>query len=241
MKLGITELRKTVDAKRRGSPEKNGGADTKPKGTGGRPTQEQALLRDKKIVEVATRLFLERGYANTSLNDIATTAGVAKRTLYNLFGDKSGIFDEIIRLDALRTEPLDIAPDQFPRDPEELMVHTAKRIREVVLDPLTTSLLQVMSGEAKTFPELIARNSREGSRQLYNTCATMLKLLKSRGDAPFSDAQLDVLAIRFYDTVVGMSALRNILEGDFPGPSDEELRERVRMFYAYLLQKATSH
>lgn len=238
----MEKVQKSVSGKHGDTPgAKSSTADPKPKGTGGRPTQEQAALRDKRIIEVATRLFLERGYANTSLNDIAVTAGVAKRTIYNLFGDKSGIFDEIIRLDALRTETFALAQGKLPSDPEELMLQTAMRIREVVLDPLTTSLLQVMSGEAKTFPDLVARNSRKGSRQLYHTCATMLTLLKSRGDATFSDTQLEVLSIRFYDTVVGMSALRNILEGDFPGPSDEELRERVRMFYAYLRHKASNH
>lgn len=47
-------------------------------------------------LEVARKLFLERGYANTSLNDIVARAGGSKATLRKYFGSKAGLFTAVI-------------------------------------------------------------------------------------------------------------------------------------------------
>ena len=44
------------------------------------------------ILSVASRLFAEKGYANTPTSEIAREAGVAEGTLYHHFGSKDGIF-----------------------------------------------------------------------------------------------------------------------------------------------------
>src|SRR5438067_9752738 len=49
------------------------------------------------IVEAAERLFLERGFGSVSMDDLASAAGVARRTLYNQFAGKEEIFREMLR------------------------------------------------------------------------------------------------------------------------------------------------
>ena len=44
------------------------------------------------ILAVASRLFAEKGYGNTTTSEIAQEAGVAEGTLYHHFGSKDGIF-----------------------------------------------------------------------------------------------------------------------------------------------------
>lgn len=53
--------------------------------------------RREKIVTQATILFLERGYDAVSINDVIDVAGGSKATIYALFGDKSGLFDAVLR------------------------------------------------------------------------------------------------------------------------------------------------
>src|SRR5690606_25179582 len=62
----------------------------------GRPTAEELERRKLRVMEVATDMFVARGYAATTLLDIAKKAGVATRTLYQHFGDKEDIFREVI-------------------------------------------------------------------------------------------------------------------------------------------------
>lgn len=47
------------------------------------------------IVEAAKKLFLERGYAATTMESIAEEAGVAGSTVYAVFGSKRGILRAI--------------------------------------------------------------------------------------------------------------------------------------------------
>jgi AcrR family transcriptional regulator len=49
--------------------------------------QAQARATQGQIAAVARDLFVERGYAGTSIRDIADAAGVAVQTVYNAFGD----------------------------------------------------------------------------------------------------------------------------------------------------------
>ena len=50
--------------------------------------QAQARLTRQRVIDSATEVFLERGYAATTVREIATRAGVAVPTVELLFGTK---------------------------------------------------------------------------------------------------------------------------------------------------------
>ena len=52
---------------------------------------------EKTIVAAAIRSFLRYGARKTSMNDIATAAGVSRQTLYDLFGSKDDLICASIR------------------------------------------------------------------------------------------------------------------------------------------------
>lgn len=58
--------------------------------------QEQARQNRQKVIDTAARLFAERGYAGTSLTDVAAEAGVAVQTLYAAFGTKANLLKHAI-------------------------------------------------------------------------------------------------------------------------------------------------
>lgn len=49
-----------------------------------------------KILKIAGRLFVRRGYLGTSIDDIAKTAGINKATIYYYFKSKKQILDQIL-------------------------------------------------------------------------------------------------------------------------------------------------
>jgi AcrR family transcriptional regulator len=57
--------------------------------------QRQAQATADMIVAAAKALFLEKGYANTTIEAIAERAGVAVSTVYAVFGSKRGILRAI--------------------------------------------------------------------------------------------------------------------------------------------------
>jgi AcrR family transcriptional regulator len=60
------------------------------------PTQgERSEATRTKLLGVARKLFRARGYADTSLDDIAARAGVTKGAFYHHFEDKKAIFTAV--------------------------------------------------------------------------------------------------------------------------------------------------
>ena len=49
-------------------------------------------VRERQIVELAEGLFSERGYQGASMEELARRAGVTKPIIYELFGNKDGLF-----------------------------------------------------------------------------------------------------------------------------------------------------
>jgi AcrR family transcriptional regulator len=57
---------------------------------------EQAARTRTRIVDAASALFLERGYARTTMKDIADGAGVARDTVHAVFGSKARVLTALI-------------------------------------------------------------------------------------------------------------------------------------------------
>jgi AcrR family transcriptional regulator len=55
----------------------------------GRATREQ-------LIEVATRLFAERGYEDTSIEAVLSAAGVSRGALYHHFTGKDALFEAVV-------------------------------------------------------------------------------------------------------------------------------------------------
>jgi AcrR family transcriptional regulator len=51
-----------------------------------------------KIARTALRLFLEKGYEKTSLNDIAHQVGITKPAIYHHFKNKDQLFQQVLTL-----------------------------------------------------------------------------------------------------------------------------------------------
>jgi AcrR family transcriptional regulator len=49
-------------------------------------------VRQRQLVELAEQLFAERGFARTSMEELARRAGVTKPVIYELFESKDGLF-----------------------------------------------------------------------------------------------------------------------------------------------------
>jgi AcrR family transcriptional regulator len=59
-------------------------------------------VRERQIVELAEQLFSERGYQGASMDELARRAGVTKPVVYELFGNKDGLFRSCLERSAER-------------------------------------------------------------------------------------------------------------------------------------------
>jgi AcrR family transcriptional regulator len=66
-----------------------------PNGSTGGPRRRDRADTRARMLDAARRLFLERGYAATTIPEIAAAAGVAVPTIYWAFGSKRALVGEI--------------------------------------------------------------------------------------------------------------------------------------------------
>ena len=67
--------------------------------------------RREQILEVAQRLFEERGYDGVSMSDVATAAQVTRGLVHHYFGSKRELYVEVVR-SLLGDVPVLIGPDE---------------------------------------------------------------------------------------------------------------------------------
>ena len=63
-----------------------------------RGRQEQARRTKAAVLETARRMFLERGYAATTMPAVAAEAGVSVETVYKAFGNKPGLLKSVFNV-----------------------------------------------------------------------------------------------------------------------------------------------
>lgn len=87
------------------------------------------MARDQKILEAATKLFRERGFTATTVNDIGELAGITGPAIYRHFSGKDEILSEILNstLDRFMQIP-DVAGDADAR-----LRHLVRAHAELVL------------------------------------------------------------------------------------------------------------
>src|SRR5678815_821106 len=63
---------------------------------GPRANDPRVVRSRAAVVDAARTLFLRKGYAGTTMEEIAAQAGLTKRTVYNNYGDKEALFREVV-------------------------------------------------------------------------------------------------------------------------------------------------
>jgi AcrR family transcriptional regulator len=92
----------------------------------GRPRGSSATEdRIDEVIDVATRLFCERGFRATRLDDISNALGVTRAALYYYFDGKSEVLEEICARAMLSTETA-LRDIQVLEDPCERLLAFAK-------------------------------------------------------------------------------------------------------------------
>lgn len=120
----------------------------------GRPTREDAAALSDHVIATAGELFLRHGYAEVSINAIASAAKVAKHTIYRRFADKSALFAEVIRR---RTDAIQHDFDKaaaISGDPLVGLRVLGEQLARMALDHEWIALYRMTIAEAPRFPEL---------------------------------------------------------------------------------------
>lgn len=111
--------------------------------------------RPAEILTAALRLFSDKGFALTKLNDVAKEAGVSKGTLYLYFDGKEALFKAVINEFVLpQIEKAEEQAEQYSGSISALMFELQEQWRINVLETELSGISKIMMAEASNFPEL---------------------------------------------------------------------------------------
>ncbi len=146
---------------------------------------EQAAATRALVLDAATRLFVERGYAATSIDAIAEAAGVGRSTVFAAAGGKSWLiktaYDRAIVGD---DEPVPFLQRPAARllfemsDPREIVVGYARIIADAA--ERVSAICEVIHSAAGCDPE-VAELWTEIGEQRLNGAAAFAKLISQKG------------------------------------------------------------
>jgi AcrR family transcriptional regulator len=208
-----------------------------PKSRGGRPTKSAAIERDQRLIEVATRLFLDRGYDATSLDAVAEAARVSKPTVYSRYGDKRGLFAEVLRREIARwLAPLaEAAEVQLTRSSnisvEQRLTEVGREMLLFTCGPDAAAFSRMLTAQSINFPEFAKLAEEEGWLKAVSTTARFFDHLVAQGALDVEDTT--IAAEVFLDLVVGhthrMATFGTPLEMK---SAEKRMRATIRLFRA---------
>ncbi|HET6632138.1 MAG TPA: TetR/AcrR family transcriptional regulator [Rhodanobacteraceae bacterium] len=87
------------------------------------------------ILEAAKRLFVELGFDGTSMDAVASGAGVSKLTVYSHFGDKDTLFREAVRQSCRELLPEHLYQASADRTLADTLLEIARRHARLMCSP----------------------------------------------------------------------------------------------------------
>lgn len=111
-----------------------------------RKTKEEAQLTRSQLLDAAERLFSERGVAGTTLNDIATAAGLTRGAVYWHFQNKTDLIHALWDQAALPLhESFAELEQSMPDDPlARIQIKSTTVLTQVVRDARARNLLRIV-------------------------------------------------------------------------------------------------
>ena len=204
-----------------GKPEKP----ARPAGRGpGRPTREQSEQRNQELLDRALDLFLERGFEGATIEAIVDSVGMARRTVYERYGDKITLFkaaleraidDWVVPVDRLRA----VESDDF----EASLLAVARLMVANIRTPSGMRLARIANAEVFRMPE-IAASLWERTAQLALTY--LIDLFRRRLSAETAED----CALAFMMLVVEGSYQSRVWHHMSDAELDRQLAFRIALF-----------
>lgn len=182
-------------------PDATRGASRREKTTGGR-RPGRPTLSNEQLLDTALDLFLENGFERTSIEAITAAAGMAKRTVYARYRDKTTLFKAALTR-AIEEWIVPVAQLHAVEcdDLEESLLNIGQILVANVLTPGGQRLLRLTNAVSGRMPEIGALTVQQGTEPTLAYLADLFRRRLGRGGMEMPDA--GDAAEAFLDLVVG--------------------------------------
>lgn len=138
-----------------------------------RDLRRQAKIR--QILDAATEVFLEEGYAAASVDRIVEKSGVSKATIYSYYDSKENIFVDVMQLQ-FNSLFLNLDSNAYnSEDLEEILLSLGTDLLRIANSPVTLSLFRNIMAESQRFPALAHQFMHESSERVIRGIAEIIE------------------------------------------------------------------
>ncbi|MBM3109385.1 TetR/AcrR family transcriptional regulator [Pseudomonas sp. W15-Feb18] len=145
------------------------------------PGRPKDLAKRQAILEAAKQLFLTLGYASTSMDAVATAAGVSKLTVYSHFTDKETLFTAAISATCTAQLPELIfeLPDGVPL--EQVLLNIGCNFQALISSDQSVQLTRLIMTLGNQDPKLSQIFFEAGPLRVLREMELLLRRVDQRG------------------------------------------------------------
>jgi AcrR family transcriptional regulator len=182
------------------------------------------LLLDR-LLDAATKVFMEKGFDGTSMGEIAKQAHASTETFYRHFPNKEELFERVLlrRTELLKGELNSVLLSED--EPEKALTAFGELGLSLLLAPQALSLHRILVMEKGRFPNIVESFHAQGPERVQAALSSYLAAQVKKGRLRKMNA--DVAARQFFDLVIPEFHFGMELRSR-PAPTKAEMRQRVK-------------
>jgi TetR/AcrR family transcriptional regulator, mexJK operon transcriptional repressor len=150
--------------------------------------QMNRIIREKRLLAAALKVFSESGYSGASMDAVAQAAGLSKPTLYQYFDSKEQLFATMML--QKRDDMLLPLREAAGIDMVVQLHGFAWAYADTVMHPDLLSLARLTIGEVQRFPEIGRAYQSAGPDRVLEGLMGYLTACRAIGRLRFDDADL---------------------------------------------------
>lgn len=189
-----------------------------------RPGRPKSREKRDAIIAAARELFLKDGYEKTSVDSVASLAGVSKATVYSHFDGKLGLFSAVVQqrsdVSVGRLKQSGAATEDARAD----LVNFALNLSRVVLTPEHRPWDRLVIAEADRHPELARELFEAGPKVVHEQIALCVAAHVGAGRLRAEDPA--AAAETLIGLVLGFEYVRSLMASQ-PRRDDAYFRRRA--------------
>jgi AcrR family transcriptional regulator len=196
----------------------------------GRPTKEQAEARHAELLDSALDHFLEKGFEPATIEAIANSVNMTKRTVYARYADKVALFRAAIRSAIDRLAILEAQlHGAVVADLEQTLINFAWLRVGRVMTPVGLKLQRIINAESYRVPDIFMTSYEIGALPTVNFLAALIAGETKAGRLAIAEPHM---AANVFMSMVVSGPVRIIVSGNVLSPEeiDNRIRFAVRLF-----------
>lgn len=158
--------------------------------------RRRAGARPDEVLDAALALFVENGFAQTRVEDIARRAGISKGAVYLYFPSKEALVEGLVQraIRPIAEEAIEQLAD-LPGDPRVIISTVLRLLARRILVAHTLAIPKLILREAPVFPEIAALYRREVLDRVVPALTALIRRGVAEGRFRQIDPELTVRSV----------------------------------------------